>query len=102
MRQDMLSANLPEPEFSTEGFFTVTLSRHKQEALSSIINNTRSANKTQQAIINYIGTNDGVTPADIISATGIKKTAVYSHLQKMNQAKMIVKNEEGEWIIRKP
>lgn len=47
----------------------------------------------------FIGNNDGVTPADIIGATGIKKTAVYSHLQKMSHAKMIVKNEGGKWII---
>lgn len=99
MRQDMLSANLPEPEFSTEGFFTVTLSRHKQETPFSTPDNIRAANKTQQAIIDYISVNDGVTPADIIAATGIKKTAVYSHLQKLSHAKIIVKNEEGKWLL---
>lgn len=98
MRQDMLSAGLPEPAFTTEGFFTVTLSRHNRSSIPQPKNNANTTNKTQQTILNHIQAHSGVTATDIISATGIKKSAVYSHLKKMKQANMISKNEEELWV----
>jgi len=98
MQKDMLEAQLPAPQFSTEGFFTVTLSRQQKEDNSSSYNNT-SATLTalQQQMLNLMRENPCITTTELMSATGMKKTAIYSNIRKLKDLRLLSLDPDGRW-----
>lgn len=98
MQKDMLDAQLPAPEFSTEGFFTVTL-RRQQKAESTSSNNSFAAALTtlQQQILNLMRENPKITTTELIAATGMKKTAIYNNIRKLKDARLLSQDPDGTW-----
>ena len=68
MQEAMKEANLPEPEFHTEGMFTAVFKRPiKNSATHDIVNDTvsDSLNENEQAIVNLLATTPGLNASEI-------------------------------------
>ena len=68
MQEAMREANLPEPEFHTEGMFTVVFKRQisnsaNYDTVNGIVNGI--VNENEQAIINLLRTKPGLNASEI-------------------------------------
>lgn len=68
MQEAMREANLPEPEFHTEGMFTAVFKRQitnsaNYDTVNDIVNDT--INENEQAILNLLATTPGLNASEI-------------------------------------
>lgn len=69
MQEAMKEANLPEPEFHTEGMFTAVFKRQiKNYATDDIVNNT--ANKKEQEALSLLKKQAGLNATEIAQRLG--------------------------------
>ena len=69
MQEAMREAKLPEPEFHTEGMFTVVFKRQitNYDTVNGIVNGivNDTINKNEQAILNLLATTPGLNASEI-------------------------------------
>jgi ATP-dependent DNA helicase RecG len=102
MKADMKDAGLPEPEFQTEGMFTVTFYRPEKivspQMITDIIAGIKHANK----ILVLISENSKITAVMIgkelsLSENHVRK--ILANLLKNNIIDRIGSRKDGEWIF---
>lgn len=99
MQKDMLDAQLPAPKFSTEGFFTVAFRRRETVEVSTFKKFPEALTALQEQILSLISQNPPITASELIAATGMKKTAIYSNIRKLKDAKILSQDSDGVWHI---
>ena len=104
MRDVMKENNLPEPIFSTEGMFTVTLYR-PVDFDRWIEKQGSKLTENQTKILKAIRANKEVTIKALAPIIGISETAIENNIQKLkslNVLNRIGSDKEGRWDIYFP
>ena len=88
MQKAMQEAKLPEPEFHTDGIFTVLL-KHKQNnyATNGIVNGI--VNDIEQAIINLLKVKPGLNASEIAKSISKSWRTTMRYLKSLNEKGMI-------------
>lgn len=101
MNEAMKNAGLFEPEYSTEGFFTVKLFRPIR--FSKWLSNLEiKISKNQENILFAISENSKITYTEISRKIGISETATENNIKKLKELKLIDRIGEkttGFWQI---
>ena len=94
----MKEAKLPEPDFKTEGIFTVVFKRVTvEETVEETVEKT-----TREKIIELIRDNPTITTKDIAASVGITIKGVEYQIAKMQDDKILVREgskKSGRWKI---
>jgi ATP-dependent DNA helicase RecG len=101
MRKEMSEAKLSEPEFRTDGLFTVVFKRDinlrkikKQEP------DTKSDAQTK--IILLIRENSKITTAELVTALNVSNSTIeriLSKLKKNDVLHRVGSKKDGEWVV---
>jgi ATP-dependent DNA helicase RecG len=97
IKDAMKDAELPKPEFKTEGIFTVVFNRIAEESVGEDV-----AKNTRDKIIESIKDNPTITTKDIASAVGITIKGVEYQLAKMQEDKILIREgskKSGVWKL---
>jgi ATP-dependent DNA helicase RecG len=103
MREEMLAANLPEPEFSLEGMFTVTFYRPLKFS-DWIITIQEMANRIQIAILTQINANQSVTIREIAHGLNMSIRTVERNVAKLKEIGFLIRigsDKDGYYEIHK-
>ena len=67
MKEAMKEANLPEPEFHTDGMFTVVFKRKNNSDTDGTVNDTvnGTVNANEQSVLNLIRKEEGLNATEI-------------------------------------
>ena len=88
MQEAMKDANLPEPEFRTDGMFTVIFKRQiKNYATNDIVNDI--VNENEQAIINLLRTKPGLNASEIAENISKSWGTTMRYLKSLNEKGVI-------------
>jgi len=97
----MKSAELFEPEFKIDGFFTISL--YRPISISKWLNNLDlKLTKNQQNIILEIDNNNKITYKELVEKIGIGKTAIENNIRKLRELNLIERigdKKSGFWKI---
>lgn len=94
MKDLMKEAGLPEPLFSTEGMFTVTLKRPLKTVEETV----------EELIKSLIKANPKIIAREIMKATGLSRRGVEYRLNKMKASGKIARigsTKGGYWELKK-
>lgn len=99
IRDEMKEAKLPEPEFKTDGMFTVVLHRTVEKTMGEI-----SLSKTARRLIELIKYQPDITTKELANALDITDKGVEYNLAKMQKSGILVREgsrKSGVWKIKK-
>ena len=88
MKKAMKEANLPEPEFHTDGMFTVVFKRQaKNYATNDIVNDivNGTVNENEQAIINLLKVKPGLNASEIAENISKSWRTTMRYLKSLNE-----------------
>jgi ATP-dependent DNA helicase RecG len=101
IKASMKSANLFDPEFKTEGFFTITL--YRPISVVKWLNNLEiELSKNQKNIILAMDNNKNIIYEEISEKIGIGKTATENNIRKLRELGLIERigdKKTGYWQI---
>lgn len=92
MRAVMHSAQLPAPEFKTEGLFTVVFKRTVEKTVEM----------TVEAILKEMKTNPKITMKQLSDLTGFSRRGIEYHISKLKAAGKIRRrgsDRSGSWEV---
>lgn len=92
MQEAMKEANLPEPEFHTDGMFTVVLKRQvKNYATDGIVNDIVNdiVNENEQKIIDLLKTKPGLNASEIAESISKSWRTTMRYLKSLNEKELI-------------
>lgn len=87
MQEAMKEANLPEPEFHTEGMFTAVFKR-KYSIINDTVNDT--VNKKEQEVINLLKKEAGLNATEIALKLGKSIPTIKRYLSSLSKSNLIV------------
>lgn len=88
MQEAMREANLPEPEFHTEGMFTVVFKRkNKNGTVNDTVNGTVNAN--EQSVLSLIRKEEGLNATEISKRILKSVRTTKRYLKSLNNKKLI-------------
>ncbi len=88
MQEAMREVNLPEPEFHTEGMFTVVFKRQvKNYATDGIVNGI--VNENEQMIIDLLKTKPGLNASEIAESISKSWRTTMHYLKSLNEKELI-------------
>ena len=96
MKETMKEAHLPEPEFHTEGMFTVVFKRKAKnyanydttnDIVNDIVNNT--INENEQAVIDLLKTKPGLNASQIAENISKSWRTTMRYLKSLNEKDVI-------------
>lgn len=86
MQEAMKEANLPEPEFHTEGMFTAVFKR-KYSIINDTVNDT--VNKKEQEVINLLKKEAGLNATEIALKLGKSIPTIKRYLSSLSKSNLI-------------
>jgi len=92
MQEAMREANLPEPEFYTDGMFTVVFKRQNTNSANhGIVNDTvnGTVNENEQAIINLLTTTPGLNASEIGNYIGKSLRTAMRYIKTLQEKGLI-------------
>jgi ATP-dependent DNA helicase RecG len=92
MRDAMMTASLPPPEFKTDGMFTVVLNRAVEKTVE----------KTVEIIIKEMKANPKVTIKQLSELTGLSRRGIEYNISILKDAKKIRRrgsDRSGSWEV---
>ena len=88
MQEAMKEANLPEPEFHTDGMFTVVFKRQvKNYVTNGIVNGI--VNENEQMIIDLLKTKPGLNASEIAESISKSWRTTMRYLKSLNEKELI-------------
>jgi len=96
MRAVMHSAQLPAPEFKTEGLFTVVFKRTVEKTVE------KTVEMTVEAILKEMKTNPKITMKELSDLTGFSRRGIEYHISKLKAAGKIRRrgsDRSGSWEV---
>ena len=94
IKDALKEANLPEPEFRTEGMFSLLLKRPEVQQ--------ETRRKTREKIIRLIRENEKITTTELARASNLTKKGIEYHLSKLKTEGVLERVEPakgGYWKI---
>ena len=79
MKELMLNAGLPEPEYETEGMFTITLRRK-----ASVVENT-GLSELEKKVMDFMSVEIKPSIDELCEKTGKKKSTIYNTLKSLRE-----------------
>jgi ATP-dependent DNA helicase RecG len=94
MRKAMLDAGLPEPNYDTDGMFTVTFRRPSN-------NKSLELTELQSEVIQLVRKNPTLTMEQIGEAVGIGRTSAYNIIKSLKKDGVLERKgrKGGEWVV---
>ena len=86
MQEAMKEANLPEPEFHTDGMFTVVFKR-KYSVMSDTVNDT--VNEKEQDVLNLLKLQPGLNATEIAQKLGKSIPTIKRYLSSLSKSTLI-------------
>jgi len=92
MQEAMKAANLPEPEFRTEGMFAAVFKRKRKnyvmdDTVNDIVNGI--VNNNEQAIINLLKARPGLNASEIAENIAKSRRTTMRYLKSLNEKGLI-------------
>ena len=100
MADEMREANLPAPEYRTEGFFTTVLCKKSPSEMPK--SKEKSKEKTTDAVLRLMRENPYVTTSEIAEECGLSNNSIYKAIRKLRERNMIEReggDKGGRWKI---
>ncbi len=98
MKNEVLKAGLPEPQYEFTGFFTIIFKRLK---LGETVEKTTQ--KTREKIIELISQNPKITTKEIEKKTGLSRRGVEYNIDKLKKESVLIRigsRKDGYWKIK--
>ena len=91
MKEAMKEANLPEPEFHTDGMFTVVFKRKNNSDTDGTVNDTvnGTVNANEQSVLNLIRKEEGLNATEISKRILKSVRTTKRYLKSLNNKKLI-------------
>lgn len=86
MQEAMREANLPEPEFHTEGMFTAVFKR-KYSVMGDTVNDT--VNEKEQEVLNLLKKQAGLNATEIAQKLGKSIPTIKRYLSSLSKLELI-------------
>lgn len=104
MADEMKDANLPAPEYRTEGFFTTILRKRptSKSSKNKEKSKEKSKEKTSDRVLRLIRNNPYITTSEMAEECGLSDNSIYKAIRKLRERQIIEReggDKGGKWKI---